>query len=175
MKIGEYKIIDDYLSKEDLKFLQNQFFSNEFPYFFCNEINDRDSKNFYFDHHLFNGELYSPFFQHIWPVFEKNRHKFLNEDKDLKLIRAKVNCYPRTNKVEMHGPHKDYPLKDNLVALFFVNTTDAPTHIMPDTQIDNIENRLVLFNGHTDHSSSSPTDSKVRVTININYQEILKG
>jgi hypothetical protein len=36
-------------------------------------------------------------------------------------------------------------------------------------QVESKENRMLLFDAFSEHSSSSPTNAKYRMTININY------
>ncbi len=84
--------------------------------------------------------------------------------------RIKCNLYfpSTTGKVEHHAKHKDGLFKHQ-GALFYLTTCDAPTTMEDGTEIESIENRLLLFDPATWHSSSSPTNSRHRITINFNY------
>ena len=74
----------------------------------------------------------------------------------------------KTGKVEHHAPHRDSEFKHQ-GALFYLTTCDAPTTMADGTEIESIENRLLLFDPTSMHSSSSPTNAPFRVTINFNY------
>ena len=84
--------------------------------------------------------------------------------------RIKANLYfpSNTGKVTHHAPHVDSDFKHN-GALFFTQTCNAPTTMYDGTEIESVENRLLLFDPTTPHSSSSPTNAPYRVTINTNY------
>jgi len=86
------------------------------------------------------------------------------------LHRIKTNLYfpSKTGKVEKHAPHRDAIFRHQ-GALFFLTTCDAPTTMADGTEIESIENRLLLFDPASNHSSSSPTDAPYRITINFNY------
>ena len=86
------------------------------------------------------------------------------------LHRIKANLYfpSKTGKVEKHAPHRDAIFRHQ-GALFFLTTCDAPTTMADGTEIESIENRLLLFDPTSNHSSSSPTDAPYRTTINFNY------
>ena len=84
------------------------------------------------------------------------------------LMRIKANLYVRTGDHNIHAPHIDYEMFHQ-GALFYVTTCDAPTYMADGTEIEAIENRLLVFNAATPHSSSSPTNVPYRITININY------
>jgi len=180
INVGQYKIIDNFLSPHQLKFIQNQMFGNSFPWYYTENINDKDDSNCYFAHNLYASQTTSEFFWPIWDIFSRNTHKFVNENAMFHLIRVKMNCYPRESKdgkkKKIHGFHQDMAEFDNNVALFYVNSTDAPTYLkggdgQKDIAIEGIENRLLIFHGHHWHASSTPSNAKTRVTININYHE----
>ena len=76
--------------------------------------------------------------------------------------------YPRTEKLEIHKPHFDYTYKHK-GAIFYVNTNDGKTILDKNKQIDSVENRLLLFEPHFLHKSTSTTNAKVRININFNY------
>ena len=84
------------------------------------------------------------------------------------LMRIKANLYVRIGAHNIHAPHIDYEMFHQ-GALFYVTACDAPTYMADGTEIEAIENRLLIFNAATPHSSSSPTNVPFRITININY------
>ena len=84
------------------------------------------------------------------------------------LNRMKLNLYPRTDKIEVHEPHIDYDY-DHKGCLFSFNTCDGYTKLEDGTKIQSVENRALLFNPSTLHSSTSTTNAKARINININY------
>ena len=111
--------------------------------------------------YLFNQKNGKSSFYHIVkPILNKLNVKAL--------IRIKCNIYPRTEKLEIHKPHFDYTYKHK-GAIFYVNTNDGKTILDKNKQIDSVENRLLLFEPHFLHKSTSTTNAKVRININFNY------
>jgi hypothetical protein len=93
---------------------------------------------------------------------------FLDKLKIKKLIRAKLNLYPRTNKKIIHGFHTDFKYKHNVV-LFYFNTNNGQT-LFKDRKITSEENKSIVFDGSLEHSSTTCTDKNYRITLNVNYE-----
>lgn len=181
IKSGEYKIIDNFFSEEEFNFVNNMFWSNQFPWFYAKNINKNDSENYYFQHILRTetsnpGEIIeSVHFWNFWSRFQSNINKIVGHNKNFHLIRVKSNFYHRQSENVLHGYHRDINQVKNNVALFFLNTNNAKTYIKDVAEVDAVANRVLLFNGNDLHASSSPTDVKGRITVNINYQEFEDG
>ena len=84
------------------------------------------------------------------------------------LIRAKLNLYMRTDKIEEHHPHTDFPF-EHKGCVFSFNTCDGYTILNDGTKIESIENRALLFDSSKSHSSTSTTNAKGRFNVNFNY------
>jgi len=158
------RVIDNYLNQEDFLRIKNTLGSSDFPWYYQKNINDSHSeKNLdcYFTHYLFNQKNgQSSFYYIIKPILNKLNVKAL--------IRIKSNLYPRTEKLEIHKPHSDYTYKHK-GAIFYINTNDGKTILNKNKEIDSVENRLLLFEPHLSHSSTSTTNVKSRININFNY------
>ncbi len=181
IKSGEYKIIDNFLSKDEFEWIEKAFWSPHFAWHFSQNINNEDSHNYYF-HHVLRTEtqnvgeiIESVNFWGIWSRFQSNINKIVEHNKNFHLMRVKANFYHRQPENTIHGYHKDIAAIPNNVALFFLNTNDAKTYIKDVAEVEAVANRVVLFNGNDLHASSSPTDVKGRITLNINYQEFEDG
>jgi len=158
------KVIDNYLNQEDFLRIKNTLESWNFPWYYQKNINDSHSEkdlNCYFTHYLFNQENgQSPFYNIIKPILDKL---------DIKaLIRIKCNIYPRTQKLEIHKSHRDY-MFNHKGSIYYINTNDGKTLLKNNIKIDSVENRLLLFNPSIEHASTSTTNAKARINININY------
>ena len=158
------KIIDNYLNQKDFLNIKNTLESSDFPWYYQKNINDSHLEkdlDCYFTHYLFNQKNGKSSFYHIVkPILNKLNVKAL--------IRIKCNIYPRTEKLEIHKPHFDYTYKHK-GAIFYVNTNDGKTILDKNKQIGSVENRLLLFEPHFLHKSTSTTNAKVRININFNY------
>jgi hypothetical protein len=163
--IPNHKIIDNFLPPRNLIKLQAVINSGEFDWYYVEDINTnvpKDSLASYFVHVAYYQGTASKYIHIFSSILERLEIKAL--------IRIKVNLYPRTHALEIHTPHIDenYP---HTGAIFYLNTNDGKTILEDGTKIDSVANRILLFNASKKHSSTSTTDNKVRVNININYVE----
>ena len=162
----KYKIVDNFLEKEEFDKLKNFMFGRDIVWFYTDTLNyeqDNKSLHTYLEHHFFNLKqpgVVSPFLDRVNPLLEKIKWK--------SIMRVKGNLYPRTNKIEIHSQHRDYPFSHK-GCLFSLNTCDGATVLKDGTKINSIENRMLFFNPYYLHSSTSTTNSKARMNININY------
>ena len=176
----EYEVIDNFLPKDYYEKLRKIVMSEDISWYWNQEINSfhKNSEEWrgrtnpnavapdltsYFTHQLFNMQvsyIYSEHYKHFQGFWEKLRMAAL--------VRMKLNLYPRTGKVEVHEPHIDYDY-DHKGCIFSFNTCDGFTKLEDGTKIESVENRALLFNPRTKHSSSSTTNDKGRVNVNINY------
>lgn len=85
-----------------------------------------------------------------------------------KLIRMKLNCYPKSYKLERHPPHIDYDTPHKGCIISF-NTCDGYTEFEDGTKIKSIANRALFFDPSKKHNSTNCTDQTARINLNINY------
>jgi hypothetical protein len=162
-----YVVYDNFLRPHEFGNLK-QYMETTFPWRLSARINNNDTSNEdrYFAtpaFHAYSGgwlDIVNP------DPFTVITSKLYVEG----LHRIKGNLYfpSRTDKVSHHAKHRDGDFKHQ-GALFFINTCDAPTTMEDGTEIEAIENRLLLFDPISEHSSSSPTNAPYRITINFNY------
>jgi len=164
------KIIDNFLSKEEFKELKDTIISDSFPFYFSNYVSDfsekKDVAMLYFLHTVYTGGNPT---SECFPLIAKNLLSKLNI---LSLLRIKINCYPRTEKIISHGKHKDFSNnhKGSINAvLFSLNTCNGSTVLENGTEVKSVANRALFFDCMTIHNSTSCTDKKARFNININY------
>ena len=176
-----YKIYDNFLEKEDFQVLQTTLMGITFPWFFNektsikymeNQTFFRDDKtdatenDYQFTHAFYqNFQITSNFFSIIDPLLIK-----INPSS---IIRIKANLTTKTNRPMVYGLHVDkLNAPSNFKsAVYYVNTTNGPTIFEDGTEIESIENRLVVFDTNMVHSAVSQTDTKTRVIINLNFYE----
>jgi hypothetical protein len=154
-----FQILDNFLKQEDFDFIKNKTMCYSFPLHYANEVNENDSHNFYFEHNFY----YQTEKTDQFPII----HNLLNALGIKSLIRAKLNCFPRTENLIIYGKHADYNFSHK-GAILYLNTCDGGTYIKDDF-IESKENRLLLFDSSQNHSSTNCTDKKCRYNININY------
>tara|TARA_R110002020_G_C15835381_1_gene734647 strand:+ start:15 stop:521 length:507 start_codon:yes stop_codon:yes gene_type:complete len=154
------KIIENLLKDKQVSEIEKELTQNTFPWYYQNYVTTlSDTDNYYFTHMFYRHGKQSDYFNLITPILEKIKIK--------KLIRVKGNLYPNRNKAIEHTKHVDYdyPTKG---ALFYLNTNNGPT-MVGNKIIDSVCNRLLLFNSSKEHNSTTCTDAKMRLNININY------
>jgi hypothetical protein len=159
----EYKIIDNALDDEVFNMIRDKVTSVEFPWQFLDNITEKkmEGENFYFTHMFYQEHaIRSQFYQFLMPLF--------NIIKVKALIRIKGNLYTRTENPEIHPFHADYPF-EHKGAIFYINTNNGLTILENGTEIKSVKNRLLLFDSSRPHKSTSCSDKKCRMNININY------
>ena len=156
-----YEVIDNFIAKENFEDLKNILMTDDFPWFFSQNVNSEDTNNFYFTHTFFcNSNINSTYFGIVRPILNKLNIK--------NLIRVKGNLYPKTEQLENHGQHIDYSF-DHKGAIFYINTNNGFTVLEDGTKIKSVENRLLIFDAYKMHNSTNCTDQKIRMNINFNY------
>ena len=157
------KIIDNLLSKKELEIIKNvMIYNSELPWYFSDYIGlyRKDDPMYYFAHYFLIEYEKSNWFHIIEPILNFIQPKIL--------IKSKGNMYPSTPVITHHDSHVDFSY-EHKGAIFYVNTNNGVTVLEDGTEIESIENRLLLFDSSKKHNSTSCTDAKVRVNINFNY------
>lgn len=161
-----FKVIDNFLSKEDFDIIKNTIYSKHFPWFYFPNITwaDKNSKNnlFYMEHVIYHKNVPNSSF---YPVIEKHLLKHIKINS---LIRVKCNFYPNQNIKEINEMHTDFEFSHK-GAIFSINTNNGGTLLKDGTKVDSIENRILFFDPSISHDSENCTDQKARINININY------
>ena len=172
MKNCEYKIIDNFLTKDLAQEIKNIFVGNNFmfPWYFNESViagSLEDNLNNYQLTHIFYKDhgVTSAFFSNIFPIIQK-----LNPES---ILRIKANLNTRADIRHTFEYHVDFDSKanDRKTAIYYVNTNDGVTILEDGTEIESIANRLVIFDQKTRHTGTTCTNQKVRCLINFNYIE----
>jgi|TARA_R100001530_G_scaffold123592_1_gene91557 hypothetical protein len=160
------KIIQNYLTPIKFTLLRDTIFSSRFPWFYQANVakeDEAEKHTFGFTHMFYFGKnAQSQHLEILQPLLSTLKIKTL--------IRAKANFYPNQGIQRTHPPHIDfsYPHKGFLLSL---NTTDGYTQFMDGTRVIGKENQAMVFDPSVYHFSSTPTDTKRRINIQINYIE----
>ena len=166
---SKYQIIDNALDMSDYLNLKNIVLSPPFSWYFQNTVaygkidkgKDYEEETFYFTHTFYSEDApKSEYFNFIKPV--------LNFLKVNCLYRVKANLYPNQNKFIKHPLHTDTNF-EHKGAILYLNTNNGKTILKDGTEIDSIDNRILLFNSFEEHCSTNCTDEKIRLNINFNY------
>ena len=169
------EIHDNFLTDQYVKHLQSMFFDQNFPWSYSpfvgytgqeTKLSKEETDNhLYFIHRIYDNlrPIESPPFQ----VFDQLL-PILDALEVRSLIRIRALLYVNQGKIIKHETHKDapYPIK---AALLYLNDNNGYTGFADGTKIESVANRVALFDGSLDHHSTTPTNCKDRIVININY------
>lgn len=174
-----FEVIDDFLDREDFLQIKNTFFPQDL----------NDPNNFAWNHQkgiVRNPELGpTGYEEYDWIYvrslyssdnslkFDKHYHivkPILNKLKFHRLFDIRANLLVPTPKHVYHEYHTDRKIS-HTVALFYVTSCNGFTMLKDTTEVNCIENRMLLFNGDIEHRSVTSTDHP-RCVININYENI---
>ena len=143
-------------------------FSDAFPWYYGNhKVMDKEDYgfdpkyNFQFVHMFYmKHTIVSSAMEFLSPVIDK-----INPSA---IVRIKANLTPVTNEKITYDMHRDYEFNGK-TAIFYMNTNNGTTIFDDGTEIESIENRLIIFDSKKYHTGTSCTDEKVRCVINFNY------
>jgi hypothetical protein len=153
-----HKIYDNFLSEDEFLKIKNSILNNEFSWNLTPNVSNlqenlKITSSYYFTH-LFE----------TYEIFESLLGK-LNPEK---VIRIKANLYPSTEEIEKHSNHIDYEF-ENIGAIYYLNTNNGLTILEDTVKVESVKNRLLLFDGSKLHCSTTCSDDKCRVNINMNF------
>jgi len=165
----EYKIIDNFLEKEDFyKFQEEIFNTNNVPWYYRNSqitdsINDLDDIG-YFSLCFFNNlsSDFTGFNYFLYKIYEKLGC--------VALVQSRANLVLKQKEVKKLYFHTDYPFKCK-TAIFYMNNNNGATILDENKKIkiNSVENRMVVFDSQIRHSALIQSDTQRRILININY------
>jgi hypothetical protein len=168
-----YKIIDNVLSEEQHKLIENTLIKDSlFPWFLSDDKSSDgelmeidDLNNYQFTHTFYdNKTINSTYCNNLTFLFDSVLQP-------LSIIRIKANLTFRTEEIVRYGWHLDFDSNKHKTAIYYVNTNNGKTIFKNGLEVDSVANRLVIFNGDMLHTGTSCTDKKFRCVINLNYIE----
>jgi hypothetical protein len=164
-----YKVIDNFLKEEEFKYFKSLITDFDFPWRRrLNLYQDGDPSN--------NGYFTFCFYNHFKPQsewFEPFIVPILDKLKVASVIQVRANMHLK----ELFGVgeipfHVDYAGLNNYTTAIFNFTDDGGTKIKINNQnysIDAKENRLLIMNGNTLHTTVRNDKLNVRYLLNLNY------
>lgn len=171
-----YKITDNFLEKKDFNVITSTFFPkdlNNLDNFTWNYqkgiVRDPESgptgyeeHDWIYVHSLYssdNGLKFDKYYSVVKPILIKLKIK--------RLFDIRANILVPTQQHIYHEFHTDRKVSHQ-VALFYVTTSNGFTVLKDTTEVQCVENRMLLFDGSIEHCSVTSTDHP-RCVININY------
>lgn len=171
------KVYNDFLNLSYFQELSDLMCSNEFAWFYQENISRKNSSN-----------INEHGFCH-WIVHENSLddpdNKPMYQDRFMPLLRQIQNCVKKDKIIRARGDmtmvsterfehnyHQDFPY-DHIASILYMNETDGETIILEDGVKKTVEpeaNKLVTFTGTEWHTGCSPLKHKRRILINSNYR-----
>lgn len=160
-------IEDNFLSKQEIDAWRLRIKHRDFPWSFQRSVSDPEGQkshdHFYFVHCLWdNYKALSPHFEFFKGILSHLKVK--------SLIRMRLIMYVNQGEFITHNLHKDYGYKHQS-SLLYLNTCDGYTGFGGEYPglVESVENRLVTFDGSTEHCSTTVTNKKARLVLGVNY------
>lgn len=191
------KVYDNILTDNVFNQLKEKILDGNIPWYFfrtslVNPVDD-NVLTYSFTHMVsVEGVANSPLYDTVYLCILSMLDKC--EIKPTKINRIRIGLLHAQNYNHRNDPHVDFPAPHS-VGLFYLNTSNGPTTIYKekydpfskvdpveyyannlnknltvDKEVGCIENRLVIFDGMTYHSSTHPTDVPRRIAINFNFE-----
>jgi len=163
-----YRVIDNFLEKEDFYKFQEEIFNiHTVPWFYrgsqthesIEDLNDIGYFTLSFFNHLPSD--FTNFNYYLFKIYEKLDCKAL--------IQVRANLATISNNKKMYF-HTDYDFKCN-TAIFYMNTNNGATILDRNEKIkiDSVENRMLIFDSQIEHCALTQSDVKRRIVLNLNY------
>ena len=176
----DVKIYNNFLSDKQIEELKSIILSDTFPWYYQEKVASHDHEvsalDYYHTHGLYSEDRpISYLFDSIYDIIVSKIKEVVEYHT---LLRIKVNCYPYTEIVKQHSEHVDYNYTHQLLhgnklpvygGILSLNTCNGFTRLFNGTMIDSVENRFFIFDSSKPHNSSTTSDCKRRVNININW------
>ena len=181
----DIKVIDNFLSKSYHKKLFEILTSADFPWYFINNITQKDSsdlREFGFNHTFWDTDgQRENFYSWFWKPALYQMMDVIGCDF---ILRSRCDITTHTDKNFLHRPHIDFDFP-HYSTIFYINDCDGDTVFYDKKTINteeiqfldlNVvekvtpkENRLIIFDGDIIHTGSSPSKNKKRILINSNF------
>jgi hypothetical protein len=179
-----YKIIDNFLSKEEHENILKIITCYSFPWFLSSFVAKPEEKNDFFNSYMFH-----KFYDYREPKLNLGMNIHYNNDplqpgsefmpllntlidkiEYNELYRVKGNLYFWSENLNYHTQHIDYECSEIKGAVYYVNSNNGYTVLEDGTKIESISNRILFFDSSKPHNSTNCTNEKYRITINLNYK-----
>ena len=170
-----YEVIDNFLPSDQADLVETIFLSNKIYWRYSDTVASiNDNEYFYFQSTLKNTRGNSTIchidcLSALGYVLQNFSKRNLLENYYLE--RARLNLYVKTDKIIHHNFHTDDHV-EHIIGLYYPNTNNGYTRLKINNdiiKIDSVKNRMVIIDGSIEHASSTCTDKKVRVSLNLNF------
>ena len=165
-------VIKDFLSEYQFDSLQRLIvWSPKWPFYLnpnvAYENSNNSSWNWYGTNVIYYEKPLSNLFDPVMSFFAK-RFGDIDLLEGKRITRVKLNSYPHTPRDREHASHDDKEY-GTTAAIFGLNTCNGFTRVKGSGKIKSVANQLFIFDGLTDHNSSTTSNARGRFNINFNF------
>ena len=158
------RIIDNFLPEAEFKQLQEYMMSSMFPWYYNDAIDyEGDGKSMF---------IYAWFMHNVWNGDSRIIQSILDRLDPLAIQRIKANLLTKDTEVTVNNYHTDHGYDTNIeglvTAIYYVNSNNGKTIFKDGTEIESVENRLIVFDANLEHTGTTASDDR-RIVINFNY------
>ena len=157
------KVVDNFLPEYQFKQIQDMLIEKDpiFPWYYNDDICYENDGKFQFTHTFYNHNdgTKSYYYSLLDACQEKLGAK--------RISRIKANLTTRTVFHRKTGWHFD--INDMTTSILYLNTNNGWTAIKGYGKVENVANRMVIFDSNLQHTGVTCTDQNRRVMINFNY------
>ena len=164
------KVIDNFLDQPELKQIQSEILSNEFPWFLNDHSDKKYDGNAQFCHTAyFNNVPHSQYFHTLQPIYDKLQAFSIYKVRLIGTFKKE-----NENENQYHQDVSPYlsskPIK---TAVFYLNDNDGGTQFKHTGEIvQSKTNRIAIFDSNLEHRTVKHTTGfSLRCVVNINYIE----
>ena len=165
------KLIENFLSENYFKEIQDLLMSSNFPFYRQEHVGTKEdiTLSSLLTHMLVvqYKKVSDPKLHHI--IMQPIIDRLSKEHRIIRVIRSKINLYPYQNEHMKSAYHIDQAEKHK-VLLLSINTNNGYTEFENGSVFNAVENNAIIFDGHERHRSVSQTDHSAKININVNYE-----
>jgi len=173
----DFKVIENFLDKDQFVNLQSIFLSNNFPWFYHDNISGANKSalgDFGFGHSVLHNGTKSSAYTIVEPIL----HSICIASNTKEILKVRADMTVFSTYGHQHQPHLDLH-EPHVVSILYLTESDAETVIFKNIDTDKKlfeeykriapqENKLVVFNGAYYHTGHSPASTNRRVLLNFN-------
>ena len=157
------KVVDNFLPEYQFKQIQDMLIEKDpiFPWYYNDDICYENDGKFQFTHTFYNHNDGTK--SYYYSLLDACQNKLGVK----KLVRIKANLNTRTLFHRKTGWHYDF--EDMTTSILYLNTNNGWTAIKGYGKVENVANRMVIFDSKMVHRGVSSTNKTQRVVVNFNY------
>ena len=164
---SEIEVTENFLPKTQFKPLQ-EWFINQCEWMYSSYVvGEGDHPDDYQFIHMFwypNRGVVSPHMDKIAPLLDKINPEVW--------IRIKANMRMKTDEVRVGGYHTDVGPYGHTTSIYYINSNDGRTTFENGEEFQSVENTLITFPSRLKHAGSTPSSTKTRIVLNLNYHTL---